>query len=435
LLGLLSCNRSVEPQISAPPKQFPSTTKAYKPVSNLPNLAWWQQFHDEELSQLIECGLHNNMDIHIALGNLQQAQGELRQIQLSWIPTIKLLAGYSTNPGLGAPQGFYGVWPYYALNIMQLYTQQKQASYNVKYYSAAMDTMRLTLIAQVASAYFTLMAQLEQLKLLHQLDKDLIALTTLSKQDIAIGLSNDIDLAQLQSDERLVAAQLKPILHNITMSQNALRYLINENPGQIKNKNNFAKLDFTHFKPGSIPATVLNNRPDMKMALYALKGARMGVLIAYSNFFPAVQLDELVGSIQAPTNGFAQFNDSYINWSITASTLGNVGASKGAYNATIAEFNKTVRQILKEVDNDFSANKRMNQRFTTVLGAEQEYRHKYNLQKGLLKTGLISYKDLLESKIYLDNLALTTNQAKLELAMSLVVLYQDLAGGYAYEPN
>ncbi|HEL8434116.1 TPA: TolC family protein, partial [Legionella pneumophila] len=49
----------------------------------------------------------------------------------------------------------------------------------------------------------------------------------------------------------------------------------------------------------------------------------------------------------------------------------------------------------------------------------------------LLKSGLMSYKELLESKIYLDTLALSTNQAKLELAMSLVMLYQDLAGGYA----
>ncbi|HGH3280733.1 TPA: TolC family protein, partial [Legionella pneumophila] len=63
---------------------------------------------------------------------------------------------------------------------------------------------------------------------------------------------------------------------------------------------------------------------------------------------------------------------------------------------------------------------------------QEDYQHKYKLQNGLLKTGLMSYKELLESKVYLDNLALSTNQAKLELAMSLVMLYQDLAGGYAY---
>ncbi|KTD69109.1 outer membrane efflux protein [Legionella steelei] len=435
VVGLLSCNKRVEQQISSAPKNFPSRTKDYKRVANLPYVAWWQQFHDVELNQLIEAGLNNNMDIHIAMGNLQQAQGELQQIKLSWIPIVQIFAGYSTNPALGAPGTFFGVWPYYFLNIMKLYTQQKQATYNVQYRLAAIEGMRLTLIGQVASAYFTLIAQLEQLRLLQQLDNDLKSLIKLSKGEIKIGLENEISLAQLQSDEQLIAAQIKPILHNIVFSENALRYLINADPGAIKNKNNFAKIDFSRVKPGSLPATVLNNRPDLKMAQYALKASREGIKVAFSDFFPGLQLDDFLGEVQLPHSTFAQTTDAYALWIISPSSLGKIAANKGAYNARISEFNKTVRRILKEVDSDYSANKRMNEKFMAYLGAEKEYLRKYKLQQGLLKTGLLSYKELLQSKIYLDNLALSTNQAKLELAMSLVILYQDLAGGYAYNGN
>ncbi|CAM2926445.1 outer membrane efflux protein [Legionella steigerwaltii] len=431
VVGLLSCNRHVEQQISLP-SQFPSSTKDYKRVDDLPYVAWWQQFHDVELNQLIEAGLNNNMDIHIAIGNLQQAQGELQQVKLSWIPLVQIFAGYSTNPALGAPGGFIGVWPYYFLNIMKLYTQQKQATYNVQYRLAAIEGMRLTLIGQVASAYFTLIAQLEQLRLLQQLDNDLKSLIKLSKGEIKIGLENDITLAQLQSDEQLIAAQIKPILYNIVFSENALRYLINANPGKVKNKNNFAKIDFSRFKPGSLPATVLNNRPDLKMARYALKASHEGIKVAYSDFFPGLQLDDFLGEVHLPHSSFAQAVDAYALWTITPSSLGKIAASKGAYNARISDFIKTAKRILKEVDSDYAANKRMNEKFMAYLHAEKEYRHKYKLQQGLLKTGLISYKELLQSKIYLDNLALSTNQAKLELALSLVILYQDLAGGYAY---
>ncbi|WP_454784218.1 TolC family protein [Legionella sp. WA2024007413] len=430
-VGLLSCNKNIEQQTAVPPKKFPSSTKDYKPVDDLPYIAWWQQFHDVELNQLIEAGLNNNMDIHIAIGNLQQAQGELRQIKLSWIPIVQIFAGYSTNPALGAPGAFYGVWPYYFLNIMKLYTQQKEATFNVQYRLAAIEGMRLALIGQVASAYFTLIAQVEQLRLLKQLDRDLKSLIKLGTGDIKIGLENEIILAQLQSDERLIAAQIKPILHNIVSSENAIRYLLNENPGRIKNKNNFAKLDFSHFKPGSLPATVLNNRPDLKMAQYALNASRAAINVAYSDFFPGLQLDAFLGEVDLPSSNFAETTDAYVNWTLRPSSLGKIAARKGAYNTKIAEFNKTVRRILKEVDTDFSANKRMNEKFMAYLHAEEDYRRKYNLQKGLLKTGLISYKELLQSKIYLNNLALSTNQVKLELAMSLVILYQDLAGGYA----
>lgn len=432
--GLLSCTQHVKQPVSVLPKKFPSSTSAYKSVAHLPSVAWWEQFHDEKLNQLIESGLKNNNDIHIALGNLKQAQGELQQVKLSWIPTVKLFAGYSTNPALGAPAGFYGVWPYYVLNIMQLYAQQQQAHYNVEYYQAAVAGVRLTLIGQVTASYFTLMAQLEQLRLVQQLDNDLKSLISLSEQDIKIGLANDIDLAQLHSDEQVISAQMKPILHNIVVSENALRYLINADPGPIKNKNNFAQLDFSRFKPGSLPAQVLSNRPDMKMAEYALKAAKTDISIAYSNFFPALQLDDFLGKAHLPNGVSVQVTDAYANGTLVPSTLGTITASKGAYNAQVAEFMKTIKRILKEVDTDYSANKRMNEQFSIYLRAENDYRHKYKLQQGLLNTGLLSYKELVQSKIYLDNLALSTNQVKLELAMSLVLLYQDLAGGYATNP-
>ncbi|HAT8180560.1 TPA: TolC family protein [Legionella pneumophila] len=432
--GLLSCSQSTEQQISniVPLKQFPSRTRDYRPVKELPYLAWWKQFQDPELDRLIDTGLKSNMDIHVAIGNLQQAQGELRQVKLSWIPGVQIWGGYSTNPALGVPGGFYGLWPTYVLNIMQLYTQQKRAKYQVQYHQAAIDGLRLALIGQVAAAYFTLIAQLEQLKLLYELDSDLKSLIALSKEEISIGLKNDIDLAQLQSNERLIAAQIKPIKHNIVVSQNALRYLINENPGLIRSKNNFAQLDFTRFKPGSLPATVLSNRPDMKMADYSLKAARTGIFVAYSDFFPVMQLDDFIGEAHLPDSTFEQATDAYLNWAINPNTLGKVSASKGVYHAKMAEYIKTIRLILKEVDNSFSANKRMREQFLSYWHAQEDYQRKYKLQNGLLKTGLMSYKELLESKIYLDNLALSTNQAKLELAMSLVMLYQDLAGGYAY---
>lgn len=429
--GLTHCSKPLVQPIPIPQK-FPSSSKAYKPVANISDNAWWQQLHDPELNQLVDLALRNNNDIHIALANLEQAQGELKQVKLSWIPTIKLYGGYSTNPALGVPGGFYGVWPYYMVNIMQLYSQQKQARYYVDYYNEAVSAMRLTVIGQITASYLTLMAQQEQLRLMNQFHNDLKELVRLSKQDITIGLTNEIDLAQLQSEEQVIWAQIKPIENNIVSSQNALRYLINADPGPIKNKNNFSQLDLAVFKPGSVPTQVLINRPDMKMAEYALKAAKLDITLAYSNFFPLLQLDEFIGRAHLPHSVFAQTTDAYANPNISLSTLGAISVSKGAYNAKAAEFTKTVRRILKEVDTDYSANKWMTEQFLTYQKAEHDYRHKYKLQQGLMKTGLLSYKELVQSKLFLDNLALSANQAKLELAMSLVVLYQDLASGYAY---
>lgn len=430
---LLSCGLDNEKSVPkvAISKHFPSMTQGYETLENLPAYRWWLQFHDAQLNRLVDRGLKHNPDIQIALANLKQAQGELKQVKLSWIPLVNLYGGYSTNPALGIPGGFYGVWPYYALNLMQQFAQQKKSQYQVLYQHAAIDSARLVLIGQIVSAYFTLIAEQEQLRLLKRLQADVKELVALGRKNIQIGLSNEIDLSRLLVAQQLVTAQIKPVEHNIVMSQNALRYLVNENPGAVQSRASFEKLNLSQFKPGSLPATVLCNRPDLKMAEYAVKRAHTGISAAISDWFPRLQLDNFIGEAHLPDSTFEQATDAYLHQTLALSTLGKVDAKKSAYEARVADYVKTVRRILRDVDNDFSANKQAKEQYQASLDAEKAYQHQYQLQKGLLKIGLISYQDLLDSRVYLDNLALTRNQAKLKLAMSLVMLYQDLAGGYA----
>lgn len=411
-------------------KRFPSMNQSYELIVNSPNYTWWKRFNNNELNQLVIDGLQCNPDIYIALAKLEQAKGELQQVKLSWVPLINLYGGYSTNPALGIPGGFYGAWPYYALNVMQLHSKQKKKQYDVAYQRDQVDGTKLLLIGQIASAYFTLLAEKEQLSLLDQLSTDLKELISLTRKNINIGLSNDIDLANLQVKEKLIEAQRKPIEHNIVVSQNALRFLVGRDPGPIKSKKSFHHIDFTQLKPGSLPATVLNNRPDVKMALNAVKRDRVGITEAFANFFPKLQLDDFIGEAHLPSSQFAQATDAYLTSSLAPSTFGLIQTKNATYKTSIAEYVKTVRRVLRDVDNDFSANKRANQQYLANLKAEKTYLRKYQLQKGLYQTGLMSYKELLENKIYLDELALSTNQTKLQLGLSLVLLYQDLGGGY-----
>ena len=167
------------------------------------------------------------------------------------------------------------------------------------------------------------------------------------------------------------------------------------------------------------------------MREFAIKKAHAGVSMAFADFFPSLQLDEFIGEAHLPESKLAEVTDSYLHEIIDPATFGTITARKGLLAARMAEYMKAVHRILNEVDNDLSANRRMRAFFQEKQKAEADYAYQYKLQEGLFKTGLISYKMLLENKIYLDKLALETNQAKLQLALSLVQLYQDLAGGYA----
>ena len=303
---------------------------------------------------------------------------------------------------------------------------------------AMVDGVRLTVIGQVSAGYFTLIAQQEQLLLLNKLNDDMNELIKILKQEVSIGLKDNVDLTGLMSQQQLIQAQISIATHNIVLSQNSLHYLLNQNPGSIKSTNNFAKLDFDKFKPGALPSTVLQNRPDLRMAEYAVKSAHAGVAVAYGSLFPSLQLDSFFGAgtgggiVGNPTN-YVPMQDAYMNWGINPSTFGEIEAQKGAYQAQVYRYIQTVRKILKDVDNDFSANRQYSNNYQSTQQSWKDLAEKYKLQQGLYQTGIMSYTQLLNAKIQLDNLALTVNQAKLQQAITVVNLYQDLAGGYKYQ--
>jgi multidrug efflux system outer membrane protein len=429
-IGLFACTNSSEYRTPAVKinAQFPSANTTHKPINHLPYTAWWTGFNDPLLTKYIELSLNCNPDVPIAIANLESAQAELRQIKLGWVPNLILQGGYSTNPALGVPAGFYGVLPTYFINIAKQWNQQKQAAFNVKYYQAMQDGVRLIVIGQTAAAYFTLIAMREELKLLNNLKHHLDELVRLFKSDIQIGLKNDIDLTPFIVEQQLASAEIQSIKNNIVLSENALRYLLGKNPGHLPSVNHFSQIDFNHFNPGSLPATVLHQRPDVRMAAFALKRARAGIDLAYSSFFPNLQLDQFVGDVHK--NKFANVTDAYAVESLSPAAIGNIAVKQSDYKATLFNYTKTIKKVLIAVDNDFSSHSYFTRRFNDINSAKIAYNHEYQLQQGLLKIGLIANLDLLSNQVELDRLALVTNQAKLQVALSLVTLYQDLAGGY-----
>lgn len=438
-IALVSCSWLSDPKTPTVdlPQQFASQDNVFQNVESLPYLAWWQQFNDSKLNYLIESGLKSNLDVSIALSNLDSARGQLSKIQLSWIPFVNLYTGYTTNPAFGNAGTFYGIWPQYTINIMQLLKQQELAKYNLEMSRTMVDGVRLTVIGQISTAYFTLIAEQEQFKLLMILSNDISKLVKVYYDKISVGLDQNINIADVLVEQKMIDAQINIVQNNIQLSQNSLRYLINQNPGGIDTQGNFAKIDFNLFKPGNLPATVLQNRPDIKIAEYQVKASHTSVAIAYSSLFPSLQLDSFFGAgsgngTLATPNNYFPIQDDYINWGINPSTFGQIEAQKGTYQAQVYNYIQTVRKALRDTDNGMSSNQQYSMNYINTVKAKHAFDKRCNLRNDLYQTGIIGLQDILSDKIQQDKLAIRVNETKLQQAITLVNLYQELAGGYKY---
>ncbi len=397
---------------------------------------WWTRFHDPMLENLIATGLQQNNNIQVARANIEAAQGELKRIKLNWIPSIGSNVGYSSFPYLGYPGVIVTAIPTYTLNILSQIKEQQRAKYELRITRNMRDTVKLTVITQIAINYFGYLAQKERLSLLQQVELDLSQSIKIYQAAYHGGLSAAIDLDKLKSSLSTVQSQEMIIRKNIVIHQNAIRYLLNQNPHDLPETYPFSHLDTQRLVVGTLPIQVLESRPDMMQATQALKAANAGVEIAFSHFLPSIQLSLARGDIATVPNGGTlglpvHFNQALLQAPIlTLSTLGEWDKAKALSKASYFRYQDTLRRVLREVNDDLAAHEYFSERLAHTVVAEKQYAASYQLNQQLYKNGIMSYLDLLDEKVRLDKIKIKVNEHKLDQLMTIVHLYQDLAAGY-----
>lgn len=409
--------------------------------ANLPTMAWWKSFNDPVLNQLIESALKNNNNIQAAIGNITAAEGQLRAVQFAWIPTGSAAAQYSSKSFIGEGYSFTGT-PSYSLNVFQQIKSQEYAKANLQAVRAAKDTVRLSVISQTVTGYFSLLGQDYQLKLQKQLVKDLGDLLALSKSEYENGLISLYTLQQYQQNYDSAKAQLPVIENNIVASQNALRVLLNENPGNVVRGKSFMSINSYGVIPANLPSQVLRNRPDVRQSEQQLIAANANIGVATSMFFPTISLTGQGGTAAAALSGlFGANTDFWVNTASVAmpilnfSIYGQIEQAKGQYYAAYYNYLQTVRSAFAAVDNDLSAHQQLTTSMNTQIDAYKSSQLAYNLAESSFTEGLYSKPTLLQNAVTMDNAAIVVQQSKLQQLGTIVQLYQDLGGGYGYENN
>lgn len=408
--------------------------------SNLPYLAWWQGFNDPLLNRLIESALNNNTTLNISRSHIEAAEGELKKIQFQWIPDINVLLGYSNNPATGFPGLLALLVPEYTINIFRQIKEQQRAKYQLAATKAEDDALKLTIISQVCGAYFTYLAELEHQKLLQTEYDDIVYLSTIATKVYANGLGADMPVEELDSQANLIQGELEIVKQNLVVSRNALHYLLNQNPGSLVPDLSFNQLNNPRLLFGALPLNVLENRPDLQIARNQLSAAGAGIGLAQSQLLPTLRLDFIGGPVAGDnsyhfpnpiTTNVVDFNDQLLKIpAFKMSAFGEIAKAKGLDKAAYYQYIDVLQKALRDATNALSANSKLNNKLQQTILARQHLAKFYDLNRRLYQQGIQSYNDSLRSKIAVDKINIAVNQDKLQQMLSIVKLYQELAGGY-----
>lgn len=270
--------------------------------ANAPRVAWQQFFRSDALRELITQALLNNRDLRVAALNIEKAHAQYRISQADLLPSInasgsgasqrvpadlsttgdnQITHQYSAGVGFTAYElDFFGRVRSLNQQALELYFSTIQAQRSVK----------VALIAEVASAYFQLQADQQLLGIARKTLASQQDSYALVKSSYDQQIATELDLSQAESTVRTAEAAQAQYGRQVAQDRNALVLLV----GKPLAPEMFAMVAIDaqavdEQLPVGLPSDLLMYRPDILEAEHQLKAANANIGAARAAFFPALR--------------------------------------------------------------------------------------------------------------------------------------------------
>ena len=421
-----------------------------KETADTVNTAWWQQFGDPVLDQLIAEALGNNRNVMQAAANVQQAAALLRETQSQFYPQAGYDAGgtrqqFSTDylpnrPSTSRTQTTYNViasasWEVDLWGRIRRQTESAQA--NLLATEEARRGVILSLVAQVANNYLTLRALDEQLEVAKKTLATYAESLKLFELQFKYGVVSQMNVAQARSQYQTAAAEIPSIEQQIVNTENALCILLGRNPGHIERGKSVADMTVPE-TPAQLPSQLLERRPDIAQAEQQLVAANAQIGAAKALYFPTISLTGALGSVSGDLSNL--FTGPTRVWSYGGSLLGpiftggavtgQVRQAEGAQQAALFNYEKTVQGAFADVENALIAQQKSRERLQAQQGLVDALSDYARLARLQYNGGYVPYSTVLQAEQQLFPAQLTLAQDRAEVFGAVVSVYQSLGGGW-----
>ncbi len=408
---------------------------------------WWDVFEDPVLNALETEGLTYNQDLQAAIARVDEARADVGLASAEQMPSIS--AGMQSgregnNVGSGESQSTAGLSASFELDLWGKYRRLKEsARARLLATEAARDTVRLTLTADIANAYFTLRMLDEQ--------KDILQRTLEAREEnvrvyqarYKSGYSTEVDLRRVQAERDSVQAQLHQLSLQREQQETALAVLLGKSPREIIALNiprgkTINELYLVPDVPSDLPSDLLERRPDVRSAEEQLIAANANIGAARAAYFPSISLTGTAGFASDALSNL--FTGGAGVWNIAGNALapifegGKIKAenkkAEAQYREQLATYTKTVQTAFKEAYDALSANRINRDVYDSYNAQTQAMQRSYELTKKQEDAGLIGVTDLLSVEENLLSAEMNLSSARKSELSAVVNLCKALGGGW-----
>jgi multidrug efflux system outer membrane protein len=456
---LAGCNagprhRPVAPAITPPPVfRGSSDNAASASAASLADLKWFEVFEDERLQELIRTALVRNYDLRAAVVRLDAARANVGVARADQLPSLGAAADmttlrFSRGGNFPVPDGFEQKRTFggMALNLLSyeldVWGRLRRSTDAAQAEMLASDENRkavvTTLVGNVASAYFNLLALDAELEIARRTLATREESLRVVKAREARGLATVLDVRQAEQLVHTAAQAIPEIEQQIEQTENHISLLLGQSPGPVARGRSLIEQRQPPAVPPGLPSSLLQRRPDIRAAEQNFSAANALADVARAAYFPRISLTGFLGSqsnqltslFTAPT-GVWQFVPQVSQPVFTGGRIrSHVRMAEAQQQAAVIEYERVVQTAFREVSDAlvrYSKVRETRARQESLLTTLQD---RSRLSAVRYRGGVDTLLSVLDAERDLFNAELALTQTRRNELLALVQLYRALGGGW-----
>lgn len=429
---------------------------------------WWRHINHPEINRQIGMILNQNLDLKQARARINQAKARIRISAGPLAPMISVNASRNRNfrpaeefsnifgGAVGAPGGG-GTTRIFDTSIetsataswqLDLFgrTRNALAASKARFYAAEMDqeALKHTLISELVQRHIALQSLGARKRLAHNIAENRKAVLSIVKRRYERGTAgvNTSDLHAAQQAVAQVTQDIPEIEQAIGEQSHSIDVILGQQPGTRD-----YDIKSTAFNPPpaktpiSVPAALLDRRPDLRSAEMRVIAEYKDISVSISDLYPNISLSGNLGFEDETTRNL--FSSERLIGSILSEislTLFQGGAlraridlEKAQKEELVASYAKDILNAIQEVETALLQEKKIAQRLDEINKEVLAARQRMRALKNRYEKGVISLSQYLDSQLDLYNARLKRILGIQAMWQARISLYLALGGDWINE--
>ncbi len=455
-MSLTGCGlyNKYEQKTETPSDVFGENIASQNTDSSIAEMSWREFFTDPLLQKLIDQVLANNTDLNSARIAVEKSQAALSAARLAYLPSLAFAPQGSLSSFDGAkPTKTYNLqlqasWD---IDVFGSITSKKRAAKAVFLQSQLNEeATRANLISTTAQFYFTLQMLDRELEILNMTDSLWGASLETEKALWENGQAYSTAVNQMESSWLNVKTQVVDIARTIRSTENAVCRLLGATPQHIQRSkwgssalhhpetegDTGQRMFDTRFMKIGVSASMLERRPDIRLANATMEEAFYNTQSARAAFFPSITLSGSAG--WSNNNGIIVDPGKFL-WNVLGSLTQPIFA-RGSIKANYKIQKLTEEDMQKKyVQTVIDAGNEVNEALADCQAArdKHQYYHRqvevlndaYKGTHELMDNGKANYLEVLTAQESLLSAQLNEVTNMYNGAQAVIALYIALGGG------